>query len=206
MSTTRKIDTDDVTAVILAGGEGSRMGGVDKGLLELEKQPLIEHVIARMEPQLCRLIISANRNIDRYQGYGYPLISDQLKGRGPLAGILSARQQCQSEWLLSVPCDTPCLPSNLVSRICDKMDQTPALLYTAHDGQQLQPLFSMIHRDLTTSLAEYLASSNRKAALWLKQQATVHVDFSDQPHAFFNINTPAMLAQCSTQLKSVNQH
>ncbi len=205
MSATRIIDTDDVTAVILAGGEGSRMGGVDKGLLELEQQPLIEHVIARLAPQLSRIIISANRNIDRYQSYGYPLISDQLKGRGPLAGILSARQQCPSEWLLSVPCDTPCLPSNLISRICDKMEQAPALLYTAHDGQQLQPLFSMIHRNLTTSLADFLSSGKRKVTLWLKQQATVHVDFSDQPHAFFNINTPAMLAQCSTQLKPVNQ-
>ena len=197
MSAFDHISSDQITAVILAGGEGSRMGGIDKGLVELDDKPLIEHVIARIEPQVSRLIISANRNIDHYQSYGYPLVSDQLRNRGPLAGILSALQQCQSEWLLTVPCDTPYIPSDLVSRMRDAMHQTPALLYTADDGQQLQPLFSMIHRSLTTSLLDYLASDNRKAALWLTQQTTIHVDFSDQAAAFVNINTAEMLMQCS---------
>ncbi len=196
-----KTGSEQITAVILAGGEGSRMGGIDKGLLELNGQPLIEHVMARIAPQVAQLIISANRNLERYQSYGYPVITDQMTDKGPLAGILSALQHCQSDWLLTIPCDTPRIPIDLVARMRNAADQTTqqklAAIYSAHDGEQLQPLFSMIHRDLTTSLQDYLAAGNRKVARWLMQQGYVAVDFSDQADAFANINTPEMLAQCS---------
>jgi len=201
LSAIDKVRSEEITAVILAGGEGSRMGGIDKGLLELNGQPLIKHVMARIAPQVAQLIISANRNVERYQSYGYPVITDQMTDKGPLAGILSALQHCQSEWLLTIPCDTPRIPTDLVVRLCNAAEQTTqqtlAALYTAHDGEQLQPLFSMIHRDLATSLQHYLAAGNRKVARWLVQQGCVAVDFADQPDAFANINTPEMLAQCS---------
>ncbi len=173
------------------------MGGIDKGLLELNGQPLIEHVIGRISPQVSEIIISANRNLERYQSYGYPVITDQITDKGPLAGILSALQHCQSEWLLTVPCDTPRIPADLVTRIRNAAEQTPSAIYSAHDGEQLQPLFSMIHRDLANSLQEYLAAGNRKVVRWLMQQGCVTVDFSDQADAFANINTPEILAQCS---------
>ncbi len=183
-----------VTAVILAGGEGRRMGGVDKGLVKLDGKPLIEHVIARLQPQISSLIISANRNIEHYQKYGYPVITDQINNQGPLGGILSALLQCKSDWLLTIPCDTPYPPPNLRLRMHQTANQTACLLFTAHDGQRRQPLFSMIHRRLINSLQTFLASQEKKVTLWLKQEGTIEVDFSDQPMAFININTEAMLA------------
>jgi len=189
MSTIDAIKPDDITAVILAGGEGRRMGGIDKGLIELDGKPLIEHVIARLTPQTSNIIISANRNIEHYQTYNYPVITDQIKNQGPLGGILSALLQCKSDWLLTVPCDCPHLPLDLVCRITNTANQTDTRLFTAHDGRHSQPLFSLIHRDLTGSLQAYLAANNQKAGLWLAQQGTVNVNFSDQPNAFININT-----------------
>jgi len=183
------IKPDDITAVILAGGEGRRMGGTDKGLIELDGKPLIAHVIARLEPQTSNIIISANRNIEYYQTYDYPVISDQIKNQGPLGGILSALLQCRSDWLLTVPCDSPHLPLDLVHRIINTANQTKARLFTVHDGRRSQPLFSLIHRNLTGSLQTYLAANNQKAALWLAQQGTIKVNFNDQPNAFININT-----------------
>ncbi len=188
------IRPDSITAVILAGGKGSRMGGIDKGLLELNGQPLIEHVMARIAPQVDKIIISANRNLERYQSYGYPVITDQMTGKGPLAGILSALQHCQSEWLLTIPCDTPYIPTDLVARICNAATPVQAALYTVHDGERLQPLVSMLHRDLITSLQDYLAADHRKVADWLAHENNITVDFSDQTSAFININTPEMLS------------
>ncbi len=175
------------------------MGGVDKGLVKLNGRPLIEHVIARIAPQVTTLVLSANRNLERYQAYGHPVFNDQTRHSGPLAGILCALQQCPSDWLLTVPCDTPYLPEHLVPHICEAAHQTAARCYTAHDGERLQPLISIIHRSLLTSLQAYLASGNRRAALWLKQQATVTVSFADQAEAFTNINTAAALTQCSSE-------
>ncbi|MCF6325292.1 MAG: molybdenum cofactor guanylyltransferase MobA [Gammaproteobacteria bacterium] len=185
----------NVTAVILAGGEGRRMGGIDKGLVELDGNPLIEHVIARLQPQVSSLIISANRNVERYQKYGYPVIIDQINNQGPLGGILSALQQCKSDWLLTMPCDTPYPPQDLRLRIHQTASQTANLLFTAHDGQRSQPLFSMIHRSLINSLQTFLASNEKKVTLWLKQEGTIDVGFSDQSMAFININTEEMLAK-----------
>ena len=189
MSTMNTIKPDNITAVILAGGEARRMGGIDKGLIELDGKPLIEHVIARLTSQTSNIIISANRNIEQYQTYDYPVITDQIKNQGPLGGILSALLQCKSDWLLTVPCDCPHLPFDLAQRITNTANQTDARLFTAHDGGRSQPLFSLIHRDLTASLQAYLAANNQKAGLWLAQQGTVKVNFSDQPNAFSNINT-----------------
>lgn len=188
------INPDSITAVILAGGEGSRMGGIDKGLLELNGQPLIKHVITRIAPQVAQLIISANRNLERYQSYGYPVITDQITDKGPLAGILSALQYCHSEWLLTIPCDTPYIPTDLVARICNTKNPAQAALYTVHDGERLQPLVSMLHRDLITSLQNYLAADNRKVTDWLAHENSMTVDFSDQKSAFININTPEILS------------
>jgi len=200
-----------VTAVILAGGKGRRMGGVDKGLIELDGKPLIEHVITRIRPQVDQLIISANRNIERYQRYGYPVMTDQIKNQGPLGGILAALQQCQSDWLLTQPCDTPYLPSDLLFRFHNTSMQTPATLYTVHDGHRSQTLFSMVHQSLAKPLQEYLDSGNRKVALWLDQQDAICVNFSDQPNAFVNINTNEALKNIQNkpdhfQFKEVSSH
>ncbi|MBL1259420.1 MAG: molybdenum cofactor guanylyltransferase MobA [Thiotrichaceae bacterium] len=194
MNAIDEMTPDNVTAVILAGGEGRRMAGADKGLVELDGKPLIEHVIARLQPQVSNLIISANRNVAHYQKYGYPVITDQINHQGPLGGILSALQQCNNDWLLTLPCDTPYPPQDLCLRICQAASQTPNLLFTAHDGQRSQPLFSMIHCSLIRSLQTFLASNEKKVILWLKQAGAIDVEFSDQPMAFININTKEMLA------------
>jgi len=194
MNVINTITAADITTVILAGGEGRRMGGIDKGLIELDGKPLIEHVIARLTPQTSNIVISANRNIEHYQAYGYPVITDQIKKQGPLGGILSALLQCKSDWLLTVPCDSPQLPLGLIQHIINTANQTEARLFTAHDGHRSQPLFSIIHRDLTDSLQAYLSAKNQKAALWLAQQGAVNVDFSNQSNAFINLNTTVALA------------
>ena len=192
------ITSKQVTAVILAGGEGNRMGGIDKGLVELNGRPLIEYVISNIAPQLNNnIIISANRNLNRYQTYGYLVIVDQLSGSGPLAGILQALQQCKTEWLLTVPCDTPGLPDDLVAKLLATVNQTEACLVTAHDGKRLQPLCSMIRSDMAAPLQHYLEAGNRKVALWLEQQKFITVDFSDNPQAFENINNLKQLEQCT---------
>lgn len=191
------ITPEQITAVILAGGEGRRMGGLDKGLMAFNGKTMIEHVLERISPPLTNVIISANRNLDRYQSYGYPVITDQQTNQGPLAGILQALQHSHTEWLLTVPCDAPFLPDNLVSRLLASSGNTEASILTAHDGKRLQPLCSLIRTDRTQSLKTYLDTDQRSVTRWLEQQGYESIDFSEQREAFVNINTQAALQHCT---------
>lgn len=190
--------TQNITAVILAGGQGSRLGGLDKGLVKLNKVPLVKHLIDRIQPQVSDIIISANRNLKSYSDFGFPVYEDDVADyAGPLAGILKALQQSKNEWLLTVPADSPFVPSDLAQRLSENIKDNKVVI--PHDGKHLHPTFALIHKSLASSLESFLQQGERKARVWMQQQTHVIVDFSDQADAFININT-------EDELKYAEQH
>jgi len=189
-----------MTAVILAGGQGSRLAGLDKGLVELNKIPLVQHLIERIQVQVSEIVISANRNIETYEKFGFSVYEDDINDfAGPLAGILKALQQCQSEWLLAVPADSPFIPRDLALRLSQNIQDNKIAI--PHDGKYLQPTFALIHKSLAASLEHFLQQGERKARVWMQQQAHTIVDFSDQEHAFININTEDELIDAEKHFK-----
>jgi len=180
----------NVTAVILAGGKGRRMHGEDKGLVELAKRPLIEYVIDAIEPQIETIILNANRNQELYSHYGFPVISDALDDyQGPLAGYLSALSNATTSHIVTLPCDGPLLPDDLVERLIIALKNKNAEIAVVHDGDRMQPVYSLIPTALATSLNTFLDSGERKIDLWYKQHHIALADFSDCPETFRNINT-----------------
>jgi len=184
-----------ITAVILAGGAGRRMGGEDKGLLLLKGRPLIQHVLERLTPQCDSVLININRNRDAYAEFGHPLIEDSLPGGlGPLAGLLTALEHSQDDYVISVPCDTPQLPRDLVSRMLESLKRNNADVCTVDDGERLHPVILLVKRSLRANLRQYLESGGRKVHDWFYSVAHCTADFSEQPEAFMNINTPEQLS------------
>jgi molybdopterin-guanine dinucleotide biosynthesis protein A len=182
---------DDVTGVILAGGLARRMGGVDKGLVELAGRPMIEHVLDALAPQVGSVLINANRNLDRYSAYGQPVVSDTLQGyMGPLAGVLSAMQRLASGFLVTVPCDAPLLAPDLVNRLYDACIAQGADVAVATDGRRQQPVFLLLRASTAPALESYLAGGDRKVDLWLARLRLAEADFSDAPDTFVNVNDP----------------
>jgi molybdenum cofactor guanylyltransferase len=180
----------EITAVILAGGRGQRMGGEDKGLIELNNKPLIQHVIDAIQPQVGAILINANRNQPRYQAFGYPVIADSLLNyQGPLAGFIAAMRSIGTEDMLTLPCDGPMVAHDLVARLHRARQSAGADIAVAHDGKRLQPVYALIPRRLTQSLQRYLEGGDRKIDLWYQQHRVAHADFSDIPRTFININT-----------------
>lgn len=196
------INTQNISAVILAGGKGSRLGGIDKGLVKLNNLTLVQHVINQIQPQVSQIMISANRNLDVYKDFGFPVYEDEINDyAGPLAGILKALQQCKSEWLLAVPADSPFVPINLVERLSKNIRDNKIVI--PHDGKYLQATFSLIHKSLESDLKKFLQQGERKARVWMQQQAHTIVDFSDQTDAFININTEDDLKKAEKHLQSL---
>lgn len=190
-----------ITGVILAGGKSRRMDGNDKGLVPLNSRAMIEYVIEKLAPQVDEVLINANRNLDSYGHFGYPVITDSIEGyAGPLAGMAAAIQACDSEYILTTPCDGPWVPADLVTRLFTQLKKEGASLSTAHDGQRLQPVFTLIHRKLLPSILSYLESGERRLGYWVKQQKPALTDFSDQPEVFFNVNSPAELEAAEAHL------
>ncbi len=184
------IKRSNLTAVILAGGQGRRLGGKDKGLLEFEGRLLIEILIDCLKNQTPNIIINANRNLSRYQSYGYPVIADELENfQGPLAGFASAMTAVETDYILTLPCDSPSLIENFVTRFIETQEKTGAPLCVAHDGERLQPVYALIDTSLNDSLTLFLQSGDRKIDRWYAQQEFALVDFSDQCAMFQNINT-----------------
>lgn len=187
----------DITGLVLAGGRGSRMGGLDKGLQPLRGRPLVVHALERLAPQVGPLLISANRHLDDYRHLGPPVLSDAEDDfPGPLAGLLAGLRACQTPWLLSVPCDTPRLPADLGARLAAGIGATALALPRTADGQ-LQPVFCLLRSSLAPSLAAYLHSGQRQMQRWLLAQEHAVVPFErpeDLP-AFFNANQAAELQQ-----------
>lgn len=178
-----------ISWVILAGGKASRMGGNDKGLVPFNGAPLIEHVYNALSRQTQSIWINANRNLDTYNQYGQ-VISDQRSGfQGPLAGIEIALQQLDSEWIGFCPCDCPNLSAQLVERLTASLDPKTEI-YVAKTGDKLQPVFSVWNKSTLPKLTRFLENGDRKFMLLLQQCNTTSVDFSDQPEAFINLNSP----------------
>ncbi|MEE9445529.1 MAG: molybdenum cofactor guanylyltransferase MobA [Cocleimonas sp.] len=199
-----KVDKKRITAVILAGGKGRRLEGQDKGLVPYKGKALIQHVIERIQPQVGHIVINANRNHEKYASYGYPVISDEMSDfQGPLAGFATAMKTVQTDYIVTLPCDGPSLPLDLVSRMISKLnlfeinsksDNTNCIA-VAHDGDWLQPVHALIPVALIDSLEAFLANGDRKIDLWYAQHEMLLVDFSDQPSAFFNINKKEQLEE-----------
>ncbi|NQZ53021.1 MAG: molybdenum cofactor guanylyltransferase [Piscirickettsiaceae bacterium] len=192
-----------ITGVILAGGQARRMGGDDKGLILFKQKPLISYAIEALEPQVDQLIINANRNIDHYQALGYPVVSDTLDDFcGPLAGMLSAMQAVNTDYILTSPCDSPYISLQLRQRMMETLLLEQADIAVASDGDRLQPVFSLISCHLQSDLADYLSQGNRKIDLWLAQHKLAIVDFSDQIDCFVNFNRPEDLSNHQSKLHS----
>ncbi|MGJ7506564.1 molybdenum cofactor guanylyltransferase MobA [Variovorax sp. GT1P44] len=191
---------ENVTGLVLAGGRGSRMGGVDKGLQTLEGKPLVAHALARLAPQVGALLINANRHLDRYAEFGVPTWPDaDADFAGPLAGFLAGLAHCQTDWLVTVPCDTPRFPLDLVARLgAGRGSGRIAVAVTEEDGRrQRQPVFCLMHRSLHEDLADFLAGGGRKIDRWLDQVGCADVYF-EEAGAFFNANTIDELRQLGT--------
>ncbi len=180
-----------ITGVILAGGQGSRMGGEDKGLVMYRGRPLIEPVLARLRPQVGTVLLSANRNLERYREYGLPIVADRLDGfQGPLAGFAAALEVATTPWLVTVPCDGPDLAEVLVQRLWQGAQAASAEIAVAHDGARMHSVYALMRRDVLPGLRAFLARGERKIGLWFEEYRTERVDFSDMPERFFNLNTP----------------
>ncbi len=180
-----------ITGLVLAGGLGRRMGGVDKGLSLLDGEPLVEHIIRRLAPQVGQLIINANQNHDIYAGFGYPVVGDRIEGHaGPLAGLEAGLAACTTPYLLTVPCDSPFLPADLVSRLAACLTAHKASIAVARTGEQLHPVFSLIRSDELPELQAFINAGGRRMEAWLRRLCWVPCPFDDCPEAFANINTP----------------
>jgi len=182
----------DITAVILAGGQGRRMGGQDKGLLEFHGRPLVSILIEKLERQAVDIVVNANRNHERYQSFGYPVINDQLADyQGPLAGFASAMTTVTTDFILTLPCDSPLLVDDYVARFITSQAQNGSRINVAFDGDRLQPVHALISTDLLPSVIKFLDGGDRKIDRWYAMHNYAQTDFSDCAEMFRNINTPA---------------
>ena len=179
-----------VTGLILAGGKGSRMGGVDKGLQAFRGKRLVDHVHERFAPQVGGIIINANQNHEEYKSFGVRVVSDAIGGfAGPLAGLHTGLSVSKRPFLASVPCDSPFLPTDLVERLCARLDETGSELAVAKTGEQPHPVFSLMRRGVFDHLGDFLKGGGRKIDAWYATLNVVEVAFDDEPEAFSNINT-----------------
>jgi len=184
-----------ITGVVLAGGLGRRMGGVDKGLRPLHGRPMVATVIERFAPQVSELLINANQNIEVYAQFGYRVIPDVIGGyAGPLAGLHAALTAATHPLVATAPCDSPFLPTDVVARLHDAMLANQAQLAVAKTGEQAHPVFCLCQREILPHLEAFLASGGRKIDLWYATLRIVEVRFDDVADAFSNINSPQELA------------
>jgi molybdopterin-guanine dinucleotide biosynthesis protein A len=198
------IDISEITGVILAGGRGSRMGGIDKGLQNFNDVPLALHTQLRLSPQVGELLINANRNLAAYESFGVPVWPDGPSlgdFAGPLAGFVTGLAHCDTSFLLTVPCDTPLFPQDLVARLAAALEAEDAEIAMPAareaDGQlRAQPVFCLMHADMLESVVRFTQGGGRKIDAWTALHKTVLVPFDlpgDDPRAFVNANTLAEL-------------
>lgn len=188
---------EDITGLILAGGQGLRMGGVDKGLVPLRGQPMVAHVHARFAPQASRVWISANRHAGCYAPWGERVLADPAAwaGAGPLAGVAGALAQLTTPWLATVACDMPRVPADLVAQLAAALRDGARAAVAEADGR-LQPVCMLVAAELAAPLADYLAGGGRRVGQWLALAGAVRVPFA-QASAFVNVNTPEELGSLS---------
>ena len=177
-----------VTGIVLAGGQGRRMGGVDKGLQLLHGKPMVEHVIARLAPQVGEILINANQNLEAYARFGHRVVPDAIGGfAGPLAGLHACLKAVRDAMVLTVPCDSPFLPLDLFVRLEKEIRNKD--LAVARTGDQPHPVFSLVRASVLPHLEKFLAAGGRKIDAWYATLSVVEVPFDDEADAFRNINT-----------------
>lgn len=179
-----------ITGVVLAGGLGRRMGGIDKGLQPLHGQPLVHWVIERLAPQVDELLINANQNGERYAAFGHPVVPDRIPGfAGPLAGLHAALTRARHPLVATAPCDSPFLPQDLVARLAQALFAADAELAVARTLDQPHPVFCLCRRSLLPHLSAFLAEGGRRFERWYSTLNAVEVGFDDEAAAFENLNT-----------------
>lgn len=184
---------ENTCVLILAGGQGRRMQGEDKGLVVWKKRHLIEYVLQVVQQEFSHIVISANRNHQAYQKFNYPVIEDSVSGyQGPLAGLLSAMQFCPAaEYILLLPCDCPTVPGDLFIRLATALQQSEGKkIAIADDGERLQPLFGLYHHSLITALETAINSGHLKVQRFIMETSYVTANYADQPDVFKNFNKP----------------
>jgi molybdopterin-guanine dinucleotide biosynthesis protein A len=187
------MDSSQITGLILAGGRGTRMGTVDKGLQMFRDAPMALHVLMRLSPQVGYIMINANQNIAPYEAFGVPVWQDDMQGYpGPLAGLQTGLIHCETDYLVTAPCDSPFLPKDLVERLADGLEQNNADIAVAVTGagetRQAHPVFCLVKASLLPHLTLYLQEGGRKFDKWYSSLAVAEVHFDDED-AFRNINT-----------------
>lgn len=187
---------EPLSAVVLAGGQATRMGGADKGLLQFLGKPLVARICNALKPQADELMLNANRNLQQYRQLGYLVVTDELDDyQGPLAGMHSALLAAEHNWLLTIPCDGPFVATDYAAKMLAAAHANKVYLAVAHDGTRLQPVYALLHRKLATSLTHFLQGNTRKIDAWYQQHEFAVVDFSESSAMFTNINTPQQLAE-----------
>ncbi|HEY8068376.1 MAG TPA: molybdenum cofactor guanylyltransferase MobA [Burkholderiales bacterium] len=178
----------DVTGIVLAGGQGRRMGGVDKGLQLLHGKPMVAQVLARLAPQVSEIVINANQNLDVYAGFGHRVVPDAIGGfAGPLAGLHAGLGAAHHPLVLTAPCDSPFLPHDLFARLRSKLGENE--LAVAKTGDQAHPVFALVRTSVKKNLENFLSGGGRKIDAWYSSLKVVEVSFDDEADAFRNINT-----------------
>lgn len=179
------------------------MGSIDKGLVTLQNQPLIQHVIKRLSAQADEILINANRELTQYQAFGYPILQDSHADFiGPLAGFSLGLRHAKHDYLLTVPCDSPLLPLNLAQRLLAHLTEKNADVAIASSDGNAHPVFCLCKKNVLPSLTDYLASGERRVIAWQKSLAYIEVDFSDDADAFINLNTLKDVATLEAKLNT----
>jgi len=188
--------------VVLAGGRATRMGGQDKGLIEINGKPMATYIVEALRPQTAAVIVNANRNMERYREIcDCDVVEDSVGDfAGPLAGMASALRVADTPFVLTAPCDSPLVSASLGPRLYEALEKEDAELAVAHDGDRMQPVFALLSRDLLDSMLAYLQSGESKIDRWYAKHRTALGDFSDATSMFLNVNTPEERADLESQL------
>jgi molybdenum cofactor guanylyltransferase len=190
-----------ISAIILSGGRATRMGGIEKGLALLQKKPLIQHVIEHLSTQVDEILINANRELDQYQSFKLPILSDENPEYiGPLAGFSLGLQHCKHDYLLTVPCDSPLIPIDLTKRLLNTLNNHSADIAVASSAGNTHPVFCLCKKSVLPSLTSFISEGGRKVSAWQKSLTYIEVDFNDCDDAFINLNTLEDLALLELKL------
>jgi len=197
------IYNENVSGVVLAGGKARRMGGIDKGLIEINGQAMIKYVLDALKPQVYEILINANRNIEKYEQFAHAVVSDQMQDfQGPLAGIVASMAIAKTKYICTCPCDGPLIAEDLVTRLFSAFKDKDVEIAVAHDGKRMQPVYAILDCTLHASLLNYLNSGERKIDRWYTQHNYKQIDFSDKQECFININTPEDQQTIAQQLSA----
>jgi len=189
MTARNPIPLTEISLLILAGGKGSRMDGQDKGMMDVAGKPAIEHILDRFSACPCSILISANRNLAHYAGYGHPVVRDTHNDfRGPLAGMLAGLMAAPGKYVLTLPVDAPLVSAHYPARMASALAESGHKACVASLNQRIEPVFCLLDRTLAPSLKDYLEQGHRAANSWLDAIDALPVDFSDIPQQFINLN------------------